>query len=150
PSPENRKQALQALVARMEPLYQAAKDGKSTDSVPAFIGATANERAIGGPSKEEYAAKLARDPHALSFVSEEFEKFKKGEIVLTCTSECACGYAFQKSKWKDMHQKQAWRDLAIAVTKNGYYNDLTYFLLGEAAKGLELNEAAKMYYSRAL
>src|SRR5262249_685453 len=150
PSPENRKQALQAPVPKVQPPYQMAKAGKSTADIPHFIGPSSNERVIGGPSKDEYAAKLAKDPQALTFVSAEFEKFKKGEIVLTCTTECAFGYQFQKGKWKDMHTKHAWQDLAIAVIRNGYYNDLTYFLLGEAAKGLELNDAAKVYYTRAL
>src|SRR5690349_16654330 len=150
PSPENRKVALQALVPKVDPLYQMAKAGKPTADIPHFIGPSSNERVVGGPSKEEYAAKLAKDPQALTFISAEFEKFKKGETVLTCATECAFGYQFQKGKWKDMHSKKQWQDLAIAVVRNGYYNDLTYFLLGEAAKGLELNDAAKIYYTRAL
>jgi hypothetical protein len=148
PSPENRKQRLETLVAKVEPLYQAAKDRKPND-VPLFVGYTSKDDAP-RPSREEYLAKVANEPTAMTFVSDEFEKFRKGEAVLACEMECALSYSFQKGKWKEMHEKKAWRDLAIAVVRNGYGNDLTYFLLGEAAKGLELKEAAKIYYTRAL
>jgi Zn-dependent protease with chaperone function len=150
PSPENRMQRLEMLIAKVDPLYQIAKEGKATAQIPLFVGVSANERPAGTISREEYAAKVAAEPQALTFVSEEFEKFKKGEVILTCTMECGLGYTMQKSKWKQMHEKQSWRDLAVAVVKNGYLNDLTYFLLGEAAKGLGLPDAARAYYSRAL
>jgi hypothetical protein len=149
PSPENRMQHLEALVAKVDPLYQGAKDRKPTD-IPLFIGYTSMNEASGRPSRDEYVARVAAEPQALTFISDEFEKFKKGEVVFTCTAECALGYSFQKGKWKEMHEKQAWRDLAMAVIRNGYLNDLTYFLLGEAAKGLNLPDVAKAYYSRAL
>ena len=150
PSPENRAQRLDTLVAKVDPLYQAAKDGKSTAAIPNFIGVSYVEKGQEHISREEYAAKVSAEPQVMTFVSEEFEKFKKGEVVLTCAMECGIGYSMQKSKWKEMHDKQAWRELAVAIVKNGYVNDLTYFLLAEAAKGLKLTDAAKTYYSRAL
>jgi len=49
-----------------------------------------------------------------------------------------------------MHEKKLWRDLAVTVIKVGYLNDLSYFLLGEAANGLGLRDAARNYYVRAI
>ena len=43
-----------------------------------------------------------------------------------------------------------WRDLAVSVLQVGYENDLGYFMLGEAARGLGLKDAARNYYRRAL
>jgi hypothetical protein len=83
-------------------------------------------------------------------VSEDFDRFKSGATVFTCTFECALGYTFQKSTWKALHAKRAWRDLAVAVIKVGYLNDLSYFFLSEAATGLGLEEAARAYSSRAI
>lgn len=36
------------------------------------------------------------------------------------------------------------------MIKVGYLNDLSYFLLGEAATGLGLHDAARTYYVRAV
>ena len=40
--------------------------------------------------------------------------------------------------------------MAVSVTKAGYLNDLAYFYLAEAAKGLKLADAAKVYYQRSI
>ena len=150
PSPENRAERLKTLIARVDPLYERARDGKSTADIPYFIGANANERAAGTLSRDEYAARVAAQPDALTFVADEFGKFKRGDVIFTCKTECAFGYTFQKSGWKALHQKQAWRDLAVAVVKVGYLNDLSYFMLAESARGLGLQDAAMIYYRRAI
>jgi hypothetical protein len=49
-----------------------------------------------------------------------------------------------------MHEKKSWRELAVSLVRVGYQNDLSYFLLAEAANGLGLKDAAKIYYARAL
>jgi len=150
PAPENRAERLRTLIARVDPLYQRAKSGKSVGEIPYFIGANATERPAGTVSRDEYAARVAAEADTLTFVSEDFDRFKSGAVVFTCTVECALGYTFQKSTWKALHEKKAWRDLAIAVIKVGYNNDLSYFLLAEAAAGLGMKDAAHTYRTRAL
>jgi Zn-dependent protease with chaperone function len=150
PSPENRAQRLQELVAKVDPLYQAARSGKTTGPLPDFLGMAVNERPVGGVSREEYAARVASEPEVMTFVAEEFERFRKGGAVFSCTTECMFAYGYHRGSWKTLHEKNQWRELAVAVVKVGYFNDLSYFLLGEAATGLGFREVAKTYYKRAL
>ncbi|MCW5575720.1 MAG: M48 family metallopeptidase [Burkholderiales bacterium] len=149
PSPENRAQRLQALVAKVDPLYQAARSGRVAGPLPDFLGMV-NERPVGGVSREEYVARVAAEPEVMTFVAEEFERFRKGEAVFNCTTECVFAYGYHRGGWKILHEKGQWRELAVAVIKVGYFNDLSYFLLGEAATGLGFHEVAKTYYTRAL
>ena len=123
PSPANRAARLSELAVKVEPYYQAAR--------------------AGGP------AKLARD-ETLTFLAEPFEKFKKGETVLDCRDTCSYSYSSRKGEWKRLHAAGAWRDLALSVMQTGYLSDLSYFMLGEAAQGMGLNDAAAAYYKRAL
>ena len=148
PSPQNRVQRLNALVARVDPYYRQAQSRTAHDR-PDFLG-NVNERRVDGPSRAEYARKLAAEPQTLTFVAEDFEKFRSGDARLECGADCALAYFAQKGKWRELHDRQAWRDLAVAVVRVGYGNDLSYYLLGAAAQGLGLREAAKTYYGRAL
>jgi Zn-dependent protease with chaperone function len=150
PAPENRMARLAELVSKVDPYYQKAKATRDTVQIPTFIGVAANERAVDGISREEYAAKIAAEGQVMTFVAEDFEKFRRGETVFTCGIDCAFGYNFQKGDWKRMHERQSWRDLAVSLLRVGYDNDLSYFLLAEAANGLGLKGAAKTYYERAL
>ena len=150
PAPENRAQRLQALVTQVDPLYQRAKDNKTAGPIPDFIGQPSNEHVVGSTTREEYTARVAAEPEVMTFMAAEFERFRKGDVVLTCGYECVLGYGFQRSNWKTLHGKSQWRELAIAVMKTGYLNDLSYFLLGEAATGLGFRDTAKIYYARAL
>jgi Zn-dependent protease with chaperone function len=150
PSPENRMQRLQALVAKVDPLYRAAVAGSPPGTLPDFLGVAANERPVGGISREEYAARVAAEAQVMTFVAEEFERFRKGEAVFSCTTDCMFAYGYQRGSWKTLYDKAQWRELAVAVVKVGYDNDLSYFLLGEAATGLGLREVAQGYYLRAL
>jgi hypothetical protein len=70
--------------------------------------------------------------------------------VLECRFECVFAYGSNRSGWKAMHEKKSWRDLAVSVLKVGYKSDLSYFLLGEAASGLGLRDAAHAYHTRAI
>lgn len=150
PAPENRAQRLQALVARVDPLYQRARDNKTAGPLPDFIGQPTNEHVVGSITREEYTARVAAEPEVMTFVAAEFERFRKGEVILTCGYECALSYGLQRGTWKSLHNKNQWRELAVAVVKTGYLNDLSYFLLGEAATGLSFKDVANIYYARAL
>ncbi len=154
PSPEHRKETLQALGAKMQPLYVAAKSANSSDA-PTFLSSkeAVNERVVtrpGAPTREEFAARVANEPATMSFLAEPFEKFKRGETLFDCRAQCAFSYSRRTSVWKKLHDRKQWRDLAVAVLQVGYLGDLSYFMLGEAARGLGLREAADTYYRRAL
>ena len=154
PSPEHRKETLQALGARMQPLYLAAKSASPGDA-PSFLGSkeAVNERVVtrpGEPTREEFAARVANEPTTMSFLAEPFEKFKRGETVFDCRAQCAFSYSRRTPDWKKLHGRKQWRDLAVAVLQVGYLGDLSYFMLAEAARGLGLREAASTYYRRAL
>jgi predicted Zn-dependent protease len=148
PSPENRIQHLNALVAKVEPLYLAAKKGGATDA-PSFLGTEYVEKGQAAPTRREYAARLAASPETMTFVAEPFEQFRRGESVLECRFECMLAYGTHRGDWKALHGKKAWRDLAVSVLKVGYRSDLSYFLLAEAAAGFGLRDAARAYYARA-
>jgi predicted Zn-dependent protease len=152
PSPENRAARLKELGARVQPLYAAAKADPPAQA-PSFLSAAnaANERVVTKPgemTREEYAARHAND--TLTFLSEDFERFRSGKAVFDCTVACSFGYGSRKGDWKAMHAKGAWRDLAVSVMQAGYLSDLSYFMLAEAARGLGFEEAAATYYRRAL
>jgi Zn-dependent protease with chaperone function len=149
PSPENRTERLRTLIARVDPFYQRAKERKQPLAVPDFIATNVSERPAGTLTREEYAARVAAEPDTMTFLSEDFERFRSGAAVFTCTVNCALGYTFQKGRWKTLHEKQSWRDLAVTVMKLGYLNDLSYFMLAEAAVGLGLHDAARIYRERA-
>jgi predicted Zn-dependent protease len=153
PSPENRSKRLAELGQKVMPLYLAAKDRKH--DAPSFLSAkeAMNERVVtrpGEPTREEYAARVAREGETMTFLSEPFNQFRRGETVLDCTVSCALAYARRKGDWKRMHEAGQWRDLAVSVLQAGYLSDLSYFLLAESAKGLNLPQAAATYYRRAI
>ena len=152
PAPENRAARLKELGGRMQPLYAAAK-ANPPSGAPRFLAAkeAINERVVakpGEPTREQYAKEGARD--TLAFLAEPFERFKRGETVLECRARCSYGYDNGKAQWKKLHERGQWRDLAVSVIQVGYLSDLSYYLLAEAAKGLELKEASAAYYRRAL
>ena len=153
PSPENRSKRLAELGQKVMPLYLAAKDQKR--DAPSFLNAreAANERVVtrpGEPTREEYAARVAREGETMTFLSEPFNRFRRGETVLDCTVQCAFGYSRRTGDWKRLHDSGQWRDLAVSVLQVGYLSDLSYFMLAEAAKGLNLPQAAEVYYKRAV
>ncbi len=152
PSPENRAARLKELGERVRPLYLAAKSGAPVEA-PKFLNAreASNERVVTKPgeiTREEYAKRQADD--TLTFLSEPYERFKSAAAVFDCRVQCGFSYARKKGDWKALHDKGAWRDLAVSVMQVGYLSDLSYFMLGEAARGLGLAEAASTYYKRAL
>jgi hypothetical protein len=153
PSPQNRSKRLAELGQKVQPLYLAAKGQKS--EAPSFLNVkeAVNERVVtrpNEPTREEYAARVAREGQTMTFLSEPFDKFRRGETVLDCTVSCAFGYSRQKANWKRMHDSGNWRDLAVSVLQVGYLSDLSYFMLAEAARGLDLPQAAQTYYRHAI
>jgi Zn-dependent protease with chaperone function len=153
PSPQHREQRLRELGAQVRPLYLAAK--AHPDAAPSFLAAAegGNERVVHKPgelSRQEYAAKVAREPATLTFLAGPFERFKRGDTVLDCRLQCSFAYERRKGDWKRLHAQRLWRDLAVSVIQVGYDNDLAYFMLGEAAGGLGLAQPAREYYRRAL
>ncbi len=153
PSPQNRAARLAELGAKVQPYYVASKDAR-TDA-PRFLGAreAANERIVTRPgemSREEYAAKVAKEGETLTFLAEPFERFRSGAAVFDCRIECSLRYGTRKGDWRDLHARQQWRDLAVSVMQTGYLSDLSYFMLAEAAGGLGLKSAATTYYQRAV
>jgi predicted Zn-dependent protease len=154
PSPANRAARLAELAVKVDPLYQAAKAG-GTGEAPKFLAAreAANERIVTRPgelTREEYAARAAKEAETLTFLAEPFERFRKGDAVLDCRERCSYSYGLRKGDWKKLHAAAAWRDLAVSVLQTGYLSDLSYFMLGEAAQGMGLKDAAATYYKRAL
>jgi predicted Zn-dependent protease len=154
PSPQNRAARLAELGSKVQPYYLAAKSGATTDA-PHFLGAreASNERIVTRPgelSREEYAAKAAKEGETLSFLSGPFERFKSGNAVFNCRAECALRFGSRKADWRKLHEKQQWRDLAVSVMQTEYLSDLSYFMLAEAAHGLGLRDAAATYYKRAV
>ena len=154
PSPEHRKERLKELGAKVQPLYLAAKE-RPTKDAPQFLAAKegVNERVVTRPdemSREEYAAKVAKEADTMTFIAEPFDKFKRGETVFDCRFQCSLAYERRKAEWKRLHAGQLWRDLAVSVLQVGYLSDYSYFMLAEAARGLGLRDAATTYYKRTI
>jgi predicted Zn-dependent protease len=154
PSPEHRAVKLKELGTKVQPYYVAAKSAAPGEA-PRFLnaGEGANERIVtraGEMTRDEYAAKVAKEGETLSFLSEPFEKFKRGETVFDCRMQCGISYSKRKSDWKRLHEREQWRDLAVSVLQAGYLSDYSYFMLAEAAKSMGLKEASTTYYKRAI
>lgn len=153
PSPETRAATLKALALRVEPLYRQARANPT--SAPRFLSAkeAVNERVVSRPgeqTREQYAAQAARQGETLSFLAESFERFKRGQTLFDCRTQCVFSFTTRKGDWKKLHARRQWRDLAVSVMQAGYLSDLSYFMLAEAAKGLALPQAATAYYRRAV
>jgi len=151
PSPENRAEQLSKLIAKVEPFYLAAKGGApEATPAPSFLGTEYVQKDQPNPTRQEYAERVAASPDTMTFLAEPFEKFRRGEALFECRFECVFSYGTSRGTWKELYDRKAWRDLAVAVLKVGYQSDLSYFLLGEAANNLGLKEAARVYYDRAV
>jgi predicted Zn-dependent protease len=154
PSPANRAAALKELAVKVEPYYLAVKSGKTVTEAPSFLNTRegANERTVtkvGEMTREQYAARAATEADTMTFRSVPFEQFRTGVADFKCRAECFFSYGRKKGDWAQLHSQKKWRDLALAVMDVGYLSDLSYFMLGEAATGLGLKDAAKVYYGKA-
>jgi predicted Zn-dependent protease len=154
PSAETRANRLKELVPRVDAYYQQAK--ANPPQSPKFLAAKdagANERSISKPgelTKEEYAAKVAREGETMTFLAEPFERFKRGEATMDCRGGCAAMFAAKRAEWRKLHDSKEWRPLVNSVLAVNHLSDLSYFMLAEAAKGMNLPQAANTYYKRAI
>jgi len=155
PAVDTRIERLRALVPQVEPIYVAAKAREADEKAPSFLAVpeAANERKVaraGEETREEYARRASKTAETLTFVSGEVERFRRGEVVFTCTFACSITYRSNKGEWPAYHRAGAWRELAVSVMRADTLSDLSYFMLGEAAHGLGFEDAARVYYQRAL
>jgi predicted Zn-dependent protease len=153
PSAETRAARLKALVPKVEPYYLQAK--ANPEAAPRFLNAkeAANERVVTRPGEltpEQYADKVSREGDTMTFHAERFERFKRGDTVLSCRGQCVFGYTARRGDWKKLYERRQWRELALSVVEVGYLSDLSYFLLAESAAGLGFGPAAAAYYKRAV
>jgi hypothetical protein len=154
PSAETRSARLNELVPKVEPYYQQAK--ANPVQAPGFLAAKdagMNERVITKPgelTREEYAAKMAKEGETMTFLAEPYERFKRGDTQFDCTAGCAAVFATQRAEWKKLHANREWRQLVNSVLAVGYLSDFSYFMLAESAKGMNLPQAATAYYKRAV
>src|SRR4051812_22177776 len=107
PSPEHRAERLKELGDKVQPLYASAKSGGPV-AAPSFLSAKegVNERVVTKPgemTREEYARTAARQPEAMTFVSEPFERFKSGAASFECRAACVLSYGSKKGDWKKLH-----------------------------------------------
>jgi hypothetical protein len=154
PAVETRIERLRTLVAQVEPIYLAAK-AHGPVAAPNFLSVpeAKNERVVvrpGDESREAYAKRTAKTAESMTFVAAEVERFRRGEVIFSCTFECAITYRSNKGEWPTYHRNGAWRELAVSVMLADTLSDLSYFMLGEAAHGLGFEDAARVYYQRAL
>jgi hypothetical protein len=84
----------------------------------------------------------------MAFYSADYEAFKQGTFELNCKT-CSVKFYMNQTDLKSLHDKQDWRGLAQAAIKIGYQFDLSYYYLGEAAKGLGLIDTSKIYFRKA-
>jgi len=153
PAAETRIAKLQTLVSKVEPLYLAAK-AQGPSAVPNFLAVpeATNERVViraGEETREAYARRTAKTADAMTFVADEVERFRQGEVKLNCAFGCFT-YRANKGEWAAYHRDAAWRELAVSVMRADTLSDLSYFMLAEAARGLGYADAARLYYQRAL
>ncbi len=159
PSSIKRIEALQALNPPMKKIYdsrysQYAEYKPSVQYVRSVKNASgfssSNVRVIDpNASSSLTSEKPTIDPtQAMAFYSQDYDAIKDGEAELKCTN-CSFSFYLKHSDIKKLHAQQDWRGLAQKVIKVGYKFDLSYYYLGEAARGLGMKESAKVYYTKA-
>ena len=154
PSADTRSARLKELIPKVEPYYQQAK--ANPVQAPKFLAvkdAGMNERVITKPgelTREEYAAKMAKEGETMTFLAEPFESFKRGDTRFDCTAGCEALFATRRAEWRKLHDIREWRPLVNSVLQVGYLSDLSYLMLAEAARGMNLPQAATSYYKRAI
>lgn len=156
PSPPNRIEAFQALqepmqkiyiqraplYANYKPAYQYVRTAKDSEGFSSSNVRVVTEGSALVAVPEVDATK------AMAFYSPSYESFKQGTIELTCKS-CGLKFYLNQSDFKKLHDSQDWRGLAQNIIKIGYEFDLSYYYLGEAARGLGLIEPSKVYFRKA-
>ena len=75
---------------------------------------------------------------------------KAGKLNLDCGVGCSLTWAAQSNRLHALDIAEQWNDLATGVMQIGFGNDLAYYYLGQAAQGLDDQQAALIYYGYAL
>lgn len=140
PAPETRMADLERLVPDMRPLYQEARAGPQYS----FGRLASNVRDV-----TPGAAPPPTSLKPLSLISPGYERFKRGEATLEC-GDCALGFGSRLSTLRDLHAQGQWETLAREVLDLGYNQDIAWYYLGEAARGLGLGATARRYYEQAV
>ena len=83
-------------------------------------------------------------------VTDPMGDLKAGKLNLTCGVLCSLQWNFQVGSINALDVAERWPDLATAVMKISYGNDLADYYLGQSAQGLGYHEAAIAYYTYAL
>jgi len=81
-----------------------------------------------------------------SFMSD----LKAGKMNLDCGAGCSFTWISQAPSIHALDIAEKWPDLAVRVMQIGYGSDLAYYYLGQAAQGLNYQQAAIGYYSTSL
>lgn len=78
------------------------------------------------------------------------EAFTLGQASLPCTLGCVGLFSGSRRDMRALHDMGKWQDLALLVIRIGYDSDLSWYYLGRAAEGLQVYDAALIYYSQAM
>lgn len=86
-----------------------------------------------------------------SSVSEKaVEIFLKGETELSCGIKCAGDWGYNKATILSHWKNEQYSELAKNIIAVNHGVDVNYFLLGQAAEGMEYPEVAKIYYRKSI
>lgn len=140
PAPKTRMADLERLVPDMRPLYLEARSGP----LYSYGRLASNVRDV-SPG----AAPPPTSLKPLTLISPTYERFKRGEAVLDCT-DCALGFGGRSDALRDLHARGQWEALAREVLDLNYSQDIAWYYLGEAARGLGQPAAARRYYEQAM
>jgi hypothetical protein len=158
PSPPNRIEALTALQEPMKKIYET-RAPLYADYKPTYQYVRTAKDSAGFSSSnvrvitDSEGSSLVEAPildktQAMAFYSADYEAFKQGTFELNCKT-CSVKFYMNQADLKSLHDKQDWRGLAQSAIKIGYQFDLSYYYLGEAAKGLGLIDTSKIYFRKA-
>lgn len=140
PAPKTRMADLERLVPDMRPLYQEARAGPQYS----YGRLASNVRDV-SPGAAPPPASLK----PLALISPAYERFRRGEARLSC-GDCAFSFGNQLRELRELHARGQWEALARQVLDLDYHQDIAWYYLGEAARGLGLTTAARRYYEQAV
>jgi hypothetical protein len=78
------------------------------------------------------------------------QTLRAGRVQLTCGVACSFTWIAQAPSVHQLDLAEKWEDLAVRVQQINYGSDLAYYYLGQAAQGLNAQQAAIAYYNQAL
>lgn len=81
----------------------------------------------------------------------DYQTYGRGGLTLRCDGIfCAARWGANRNDASGFYRTAMWPELAGAVIKADYPEDLTYFYLAKAAEGMGFLDAAEIYYSIAI